>query len=264
MDYNYDDWKIKAKEFWEETDKKNIDCDECNIMQKCVCLAFRDLTVRTMTKSDKTKTISLDNLAKEFCETEYMEKITKWINGDETWTEENFNDLHKTLCEMVREFLVPDYYEECTYGKAQKIVNMTFKYLCAYYCANSEESKDENCFKFCHMPLDSFTLEWFKRSEIPNVAKGKIGAWSNMDKKDDEKSYGYEFYYKEIKKYFETQKVTPLQAEFVIWPHIQKELAAEAFIFTFKQINEVDERRKIRGDSLNKKITRVKEIVKKM
>ena len=254
----------KAKEFWEETDKKNIDCDESNKIQKCVCLAFRDLTVRTMTKSDKTKTISLDNLAKEFCKTEYLEKITTWINGDETWTEKNFNDLHKTLCEMVREFLVPDYYEECTYGKAQKIVNMTFKYLCAYYCANSEESKDDERFKFCHMPLDSFTLEWFKRSKIPNVANGKSGAGSNMDEEGNKESYGYTFYRDEIKTYFAKRGFTPLQAEFVIWPNIQKEMAAAAFIFTFEQINGVDRRKDIREKSLGDKVRRVKEIVESM
>lgn len=267
-DYNYKNWKTEAKEFWEKS-QENINEDE--IVKKCVRLAFRDLTVRTMkSKKDIDKPVVLDELAIDCCQEEvagktYLKLIKDWLEGCEELPENRFLSLHDDLCNIVIKCLKKKYEDDyCTYGKAQKIVNMTFKYLYAYHCSKDDSSSwSEESFKFCHMPLDSFTLEWFGR-KIPNVTKGKIGAWSNMDKKDDEKSYGYEFYYKEIKKYFETQKVTSLQAEFVIWPNIQKELATEAFIFTFEQINEVDERRKIRGDSLNEKITRVKEIVKKM
>jgi len=44
-----------------------------------------------------------------------------------------------------------------TIGQAQKIINMSFKYL--FCCADIRNSKLSH-FTWCHMPLDSVTLEW--------------------------------------------------------------------------------------------------------
>ena len=44
-----------------------------------------------------------------------------------------------------------------TVGQAQKIINMSFKYL--FCCADIRNSKQSH-FTWCHMPLDSVTLEW--------------------------------------------------------------------------------------------------------
>ena len=44
-----------------------------------------------------------------------------------------------------------------TVGQAQKIINMSFKYL--FCCADIRNSKLSH-FTWCHMPLDSVTLEW--------------------------------------------------------------------------------------------------------
>lgn len=46
-----------------------------------------------------------------------------------------------------------------TVGQEQKILNMTFKYL---YCCKDIRNKYEKHFTCCHMPLDSYTLNWYK------------------------------------------------------------------------------------------------------
>ncbi|MFR2492079.1 MAG: hypothetical protein ACLS9B_16425 [Coprococcus comes] len=133
---------------------------------------------------------------------------------------------------------------------------MTFKYI---YCLKGAEEK-EKYFEFCHMPLDSITLEWFYRlgekGEKINVEiKGKkieekIGrkypSWSNLrklsegDKKEKVKviSYGYMDIQKTIRKYFKNkEKLTPLKAEFIIWPQMQLVLASEALFSNLIELN---------------------------
>ena len=75
---------------------------------------------------------------------------------------EDFNAWHKQCCkEFQTEYnkLLEGKYHKIKYGKAQKIVNMTFKYLFCYADADSYRGH----FQYCHMPLDSFTLTWYRR-----------------------------------------------------------------------------------------------------
>lgn len=51
---------------------------------------------------------------------------------------------------------------DARYGQAQKVVNMTFKYL---YCCHGAEIYRDSKFNECHMPLDQFTLAWFFTEE---------------------------------------------------------------------------------------------------
>ena len=115
------------------------------------------------------------------------------------------------------------------YGKAQKIVNMMFKHL---YCLNGADAY-KDYFKYCHMVLDNFTLEWFKRE----VGEKRIVSWSNLIYKEPFADHNdYMFYQEKIRKYFMPTTsskhtyigLTPFQAEFYIWPEIQLHLATEA------------------------------------
>lgn len=45
-----------------------------------------------------------------------------------------------------------------TIGQSQKIINMAFKYL---YCCEDIRGKYNKHFAYCHMPLDSYTLNWY-------------------------------------------------------------------------------------------------------
>lgn len=61
-----------------------------------------------------------------------------------------------------------------TYGKAQKIVNMTMKQL---YCFDNADKYHDTVFSFCHIPIDSIILEFFKFK----VEKG----WSGIESYSD-------------------------------------------------------------------------------
>ena len=137
----------------------------------------------------------LTKVAKELC---------NYFDGDE-----KFDDKYSDWCEqLIKSY--EDYLKGgITYGQAQKIINMAFKYLYCICdrCEGGEKYKKK--FDKCHMPLDSFSLEWFKRKfkeddfsnaesypenykKLPEnlFTKGEkkklkaesIGSWSSMQK----------------------------------------------------------------------------------
>lgn len=167
------------------------------------------------------------------------------------------------------ENLIEEYHKnvgvKITYGHAQKIINMAFKYLyCIYYKA---EKLDENKFTQCHMPLDSFSLEWFYRYYQKNdcrreikacneeininingelfckngkIKKDSISSWSAMKSIDDYGTkYPYEFYWYNIKMYCD-EKINPLALDFIVWEKMQKIMVAEEFIKTFGETPKED------------------------
>ena len=151
----------------------------------------------------------------------------------------DFDDWHNKSCEMFLNVLNGDgeykdclkVYENLRYGKAQKIVNMMFKHL---YCFENANAYADH-FKHCHMVLDNFTLEWFKRT----LNEKRIDSWSNLVyKKGSVDCNDYMFYQEKIRAYFSADNtdehtykgLTPFQAEFYIWPETQWLLAAEALL----------------------------------
>lgn len=74
-----------------------------------------------------------------------------------------FDRKHKDMCGELISFFDTEkdiYSRKVTYGQAQKIINMTFKYLFAYdYHAGHNLAP----YKYCHMPLDKYTLSWYRR-----------------------------------------------------------------------------------------------------
>ena len=76
---------------------------------------------------------------------------------------------------------------QITYGKAQKIVNMTFKYLSLFDDAN----QFSNVFQYCHVAIDRYIIEEVnqqcKNFKTPLYAQQKAApakAWSNYDYND--------------------------------------------------------------------------------
>lgn len=138
--------------------------------------------------------------------------IFEWL-ADEFYTYfqndcTDFNDWHKTVCsKFLNKFkLILSEYgydaeKSLKYGKAQKIVNMTFKYLLCFDDANEYNSK----FNECHMPIDSYILNWYNDSGENKCTV----AWSDLEK---------EQYYK-IQEDIKNILVgyNPFLAEFYIW-----------------------------------------------
>ena len=204
----------------------------------------------------------------------------------------DFDKEHDKLCKIWCESIKNK--EIGTYGKAQKIVNMSFKYL--FCCKDADDYKEY--FKFCHMPLDSFTLEWFKReyssdaSNIewyeneeksklkPRIIIEKIASWSALEydaendpqkalgfypREGKKKFYSYLFYLENIRRYIDKKEInhteepkeslSPLELEFLVWPEIQRHRAAEGFLIGLEE-NPSDKRKKeIRKNPLVDKYT---------
>ena len=94
------------------------------------------------------------------------------------------------------------------YGKAQKTVNIAFKYLYLFCNIVPDEL---HRFTFCHFTIDSYTLEWYKRYVDSNC---KVKNWSDM------KHNEYIEVQKNICAYLTAQSKYPkerFRAEFEIW-----------------------------------------------
>lgn len=209
------------------------------------------------------------------------EKIKNYLRGGN-----NFE--HSSWCED----LIKDYESigiVITYGHAQKIVNMAFKYLyCLYKRADKLDENMKQKFQDCHMPLDSFSLEWFYRYyqkknckreiEVCNkeikeelfdrnkrIKKGSISSWSTMKSIDDyDKEYPYEFYCYNIETYWKDKGITPLELDFIVWEKMQKIMVAEEFIKVFGETpeKEVSYDWKKLDETLGKRLKHVEKFAK--
>ena len=154
--------------------------------------------------------------------------------------EQTFDEWHKELCEY---FLNGDSQikglkgllkdagkdsKQATFGKAQKIINMTFKYM---YCF---DDADQYCSKFepCHMPLDSYILDWFfyhykkewrhpinGKAKLTRTGTYKLPVWSDL--KYAQGGSDIIPQYREIQEWIEghlgKKQISRLEAEFLIW-----------------------------------------------
>ena len=206
-------------------------------------------------------------------------------DNKEDTNKEPFNKKHTEWCKMLKTSYNRYFIEEkLTYGQAQKIINMAFKYLYCIFAEKEELEEKKGKFKYCHMPLDKFSLEWVKRyfsssgngywekSTGETLKKGSVMAWSRMEKEDYEnKGYGYDTYSKNIGEYCEheyKEQISQLQLDFVVWHKMQKIMAAEAFIKTFQDAgedkNEKAEPEKCEADELEKLVKKKMDKIKSL
>ena len=231
--------------FWKEGEEYDTLDGALNIS---IEKAYKDIMVRTLTVKEDRKSTDIIKTLKE--ESDFKSHIKTYFNeGDFPESCKNFDDFHKKLCQSAITCL-DQKYNDVKYGKAQKLVNMTFKYL---YCTKYvEENNKKDLFKCCHIALYSIILEWlykyvYDEYEIDNnqqlcksnsnkleLTRDNTPSWSNLTYSINEKliedgKYTYNFYIKIINEYFSNNKITPFQAEFIIWREMQMELASEAF-----------------------------------
>lgn len=220
--------------------------------------AFRDITPRTMTRTGDDL-IKFDKLSENLYK--YTKQGSKETFGEliKIWFETSTNDIerekfdavHSSACDTIITFLKENGYSEdsATYGKAQKVVNMTFKHLyCLALNENDRTFELDSHFNFCHMALDSFTLEWLKRTKDSigyKITKGHVASWSSIEEhkadeyekkvsKNKDETQSFYSYHKlvnmirDIIPKKDYRELTPFKAEFFIWPEIQLHLAAES------------------------------------
>lgn len=240
-------------------------------IEYCVLNALGDFTSRTETRINNTakNRTATDPLGPQ----EMLADLQTFQNGcfvnefanyfiAAIKNEPQFDTWHNKMCEIFIACFKGDFVD-LQYGKAQKIVNMTFKYI---YCLQ-DAGTIEDYFTHCHMPLDSFTLEWFYRVGKTNKKNIKINnrpmakkfpSWSKLKYCGNYSNKNYTYLYMDIQNFIRTYLITiennnctPLQAEFLIWPQIQFELAAEGF---YKQLCDIDNSIKLKDPNTGKDI----------
>lgn len=315
---NIEDHKIDttAAKFWKDATKKRKETISFLYVGKvseeaikvCIELAAKDLMLRTLKANDKNskanlladltsdKDGSLFKCIKTYCDflIDYSEK---YCHLSDLFTEE-FDRWHNDAC-ISALMSLNQYYKvpkgkSVRYGKAQKIVNMTFKYLfCLFYSDSvdgklnrEEQHKYHVLFRRCHMPLDSFIIEWIYREtrKIKDLSfiKDNCPSWSNLNYEEDEsltlkniKAGGKKYIhsYKNIlgiidiilkENYYEGY--SHLEAELFIWQEMQLHLSTEAFIFALRSsYEELDnkEKEKIKYSDIASKTDEVTKAINK-
>ena len=257
------DYKTIRGKFWDGRDKDENDDQELitykfdeDGFKHAILRAFRDLTQRTMTRKNKNESVSTKSLRDYVCNKDkytgedqysFLELINDYFDGKYT----DYIAWHKLACKFILTCLA-EFYEDksVSYGKAQKIVNMTMKGI---YCLEGADKHIEK-FQPCHMALDSFTLEWFYRCSNSvkykndiKVMRKNLTTWSNLTESKNGDVFGYYDIQDGISKLVEKIKenkqldITPFEAEFYIWPQMQITIAAEALYSNFKDQKELDD-----------------------
>ena len=193
---------------WTET-QKNYTVQKG--LESAVRRAYNDMMPRTIHGIGKVDDAEKDALKKALAD-----EIRRKFIDDTPTSCDVFVKRHKEVCEGFLKKLnaLCDKHNLNTqhYGKAQKIVNMTFKYLLLL----DKAEQYTQLFEYCHMPIDTYVLAYFR-----NAYKGKpeansfnIPAWSNMCE------CKYTCAQKQIKAYcasLPNESRYPLYAEFRIW-----------------------------------------------
>ena len=184
-----------------------------------VDLAYRDAQ-RTMVKIDDTR--------RDDAKKAVRDAIKKNLRSDIISSQVSFDEWHKDICNAWCKAFENNgkLTEHGNYGKAQKIVNMAFKYLYCYY------SEEREFFRYCHFTLDSFTLKWlngFGKKDKPKFLDSNL-SWSSgfIPQKDKDGNYICENY-NAIQEYarncvgkvFQIAGWTALEAEFFVWDNVQ-------------------------------------------
>ena len=219
-------------------DKVTISVLDENDVVLAIKKAYIDMTPRTLKNQNEEEKQSLDTEDKAALFSSLATKIIEYIKNGTN----DFDVWHNEICVyFMQEFAkilekAHKISEDATYGKAQKIINMTFKYL---YCYDDAVDYFER-FVPCHMALDIYILNWFfswyakeynkdkKRGEkITKDGKYHLPKWSNLRyEKDNQTDINPQ--YKEIQNAIRNHlknsmpNTPPIEAEFLIWYNERK------------------------------------------
>ena len=146
----------------------------CDDLYSSIALAHNDMSRRATGHTDNVKIASVRCLADRFS------RSSPFTIGNQA----DFDKWHDESC---REYLAymnnqtfPKKFD-MTYGRAQKVLNMTFKYL---YCTERYKANIQSIEGFLHMTLDGYTLRWYKDEiveQTKELKKRDVSEWSKMN-----------------------------------------------------------------------------------
>lgn len=173
--------------------------------------AYIAMQPRTFEKLSPTAKIILS--AKNTVLSDLAQKFVDYFKSPAPATQGDFDKWHKDTCDwFVKEFnarvMVSSGYRNIAYGKAQKIVNIAFKYL---YLFCDIVPGNPGHFTFCHFAIDNYTLKWY--NGLPGYPKCSARNWSDMTYDE------YIEIQKNIRAYISKHipDKTPFEVEFEIW-----------------------------------------------
>ena len=127
----------------------------------------------------------------------------------------DFDEWHHETCEEYCKHMNAYIHSQgfdfsMTYGRAQKVLNMTFKYL---YCTSTYKADVEKIVPYLHMALDGYTLRWYKEMVVKyinynrpkGVAKLKVGDISDWSKMNESGKHQYSDIQKGIREYLKKE-----------------------------------------------------------
>ncbi len=181
------------------------------------------------------------------------DKLYLFVVKDPARDKDGFNEWHTGICKgFVKKFneILGEYnkkaegspvgeIKDIKFGKGQKLINCSLKYI---YCLKGADKYEEK-FKHCHMILDRYTysegfykknvIEWYNKKNNLNKKDGlrkTLTSWSNLDetkyKEIQENIRNYLNDGQNIRKYVKDATVyvdsdnnplTPFQAEFYVF-----------------------------------------------
>lgn len=156
-------------------------------LEKAIEKAHTDMSRRASGHNSKIQKESICWLSKYFTPTSFLSIANQ----------NDFDEWHNNTCVAYCEHMNKQGFPfKMTYGRAQKVLNMTFKYL---YCTDIYKYKCqiESLAPYLHMTLDGYTLRWYKDIVIDyinekcseKVKKSTISEWSKMDNENGTRTY---------------------------------------------------------------------------
>lgn len=199
------------KSFTRYLHRENCSISDDEAVLHAVELAYRDMSPRTIKGHGAIDNEEIAALRKSLAES-----VIDKLNGNAPASQADFDAVHEELCEsfltQYNDLLVKNGLERQAFGKAQKIVNMAFKYL---YCFEDSAEYDV-WFEYAHMPIDSIVNEWWKDDGITSCTL----TWSNLNKDE------YYFFQKLVRNWLANNSADcngselpqrPLDAELIMW-----------------------------------------------
>lgn len=191
-------------------------------VEEAVRLAYKDLQWRTIKgHTNINKSNNIQNIKM---------RVENYLNGQN-------KDYFDLIIEINNIFKndngIPASGKTQCFGKAQKVVNMTFKYL---YCLDYKPKGKNIDFSKVDIPLDDFILDFYYDKVTKTMSK-KNTSWSNIDEND------YKNIQNEFKSYIGKaipfEGLNSIEAEFLIFNYEQSKAVKISFLKLQKKYSEV-------------------------
>ena len=158
-----------------------------NIFEFVYTMALRDATLQKAYEGKKQH--FFDNETAKKTVEDYAQKV---LGGQMSTQEIADQETEKAIQQLVKDFSD----EGFTFGNAQKLLNMTMKYL--YISAYGDTAKEQDYrdrFQFCHCPMDSQMIKYVLRRRTEKEVAAILGEntralyddtrWSKLADKSD-------------------------------------------------------------------------------